>query len=122
MIASFSLMLFPSQLGSTRFTVFPLVSTFPHSTSFIPSLISKTIQSISLCREVRSGRLYCVNMLQLWFYSHMSLFSRVEPVGFLRKNRVKITIAIDLPLMCDTTAWLGYLFGLGPTNWVWRAK
>ena len=63
-----------------------------------------------------------MNMLQLWFYSHMSLFSRVEPVGFLRKNRVKITIAIDLPFMCDTTAWLGYLFGLGPTNWVWRAK
>ena len=33
---------------------------------------------------------------------------------FLRKNRVKITIAINLPLIHDTTAWLGYLFGLGP--------
>lgn len=52
----------------------------------------------------------------------MSLFSRVEPVGFLRKNRVKITVALDLPLMRDTTTWLGYLFGLGPIDWVWKVK
>ena len=123
MIAFFSLMQFLSQSGSISFTVLPLVSTLPHNTSFITSLLSETIRSLSLCQEAGSGRLhYCVHMLQLWFCSHMSLFPRVEPVRFLRKNRVKITVAIDLHLMRDTTAWLGYMFGLGPTNWVWRVK
>ena len=99
------------------------MSTLPHNTSFIPSLLFKTIRSFSLCREAGSGRLhYSVHMLQLWFCSHISLFYRVEPIGFLRKNRVKITVAIDLPLMCDTIAWLGYLFDLGPIDWVWRVK
>ena len=39
-------------------------------------------------------------------------------MGFLRSNRVKITIALDLPFTGDTIAWLRYLFGLGPPNWV----
>jgi len=43
-------------------------------------------------------------------------------VGFLRKNRVKITVALDLPFTRDTIAWLRYLFGLGPTGWIWRVK
>ena len=43
-------------------------------------------------------------------------------MGFLRKNRVKITIALNLPFTGDTIAWLRYLFSLSPTDWVWRVK
>ena len=43
-------------------------------------------------------------------------------MGFLRKNRVKITVALDLPFTKDTVGWLQYLFALSPTNWTWRVK
>lgn len=66
-----------------------------------------------------SGRLgYCVHMLQLWFCSHLSVIFRVQRMGFLGRNRVKIIIALDLSFTRDITTWLRYLFGLGPTNWV----
>ena len=117
MVAFFGSVLFPSQPSSIIFAVLPLVSTLPHSTSFIPSLLLETIQSLSLCREMGCGRLgCCVHLLQLWFYSHLSVISRAQPVGFLRRNRVKIIVALDLPFTRDTTAWLRYLFGLGPTD------
>ena len=63
----------PSQLGSISFAVLPLVSTLRHSTSFIPPLFFRTIWYFSLCCEMGNGRLgYCVHLLQLWFYSHLS--------------------------------------------------
>ena len=66
-----------------------------------------------------SGRLGCyVHLLQLWFCSHLSVISLAQPMGFLRKNRAKITIVLDLPFTEDTVAWMRYLFGLGPTDWV----
>ena len=49
MVAFFGLVLFPSQSGSISFEVLLLVSTLPHSTSFISSLLSKTIRSLSVC-------------------------------------------------------------------------
>ena len=59
MVAFFSSMLFPSQSGSISFTVLPLVSTLPHSISFILFLRSETIWSLSLCHEMGSGKLGC---------------------------------------------------------------
>ena len=119
MVAFFDTVLFPSQSCSISFSVLPLVSTLPYSTSFIPSLLSKTIRSLSLCREMGSGRLgCCVHLLQLWFCSHLNVIFRAQPVGFFRKNRVKLTVALDLPFIGDTTSWLLYLFGLGPINWI----
>ena len=122
-VAFFGLVSFLSQSGSISLVVLPWVSTLPHSTSFIPSLLSETIQSLSLFREMGSGRLgYCVHLLQLWFYSHLSVIYKAQLVRFLRKNRVKIIAAFDHPFTRDTAAWLRYLFGLGPTNWGWRVK
>ena len=113
----FNTVLFPSQSGSISFVVLPLVSTLPHSTSFIPALLSKTVRSISLCCETGNGRLgCCVHLLQLWFCSHLSVIARVKPMGFLRRNKVKLTVALDLPFTGDTNGWLRYLFGLSPAN------
>ena len=44
-----------------------------------------------------------MHLLQLWFCSHLSVISRAQSVGFLRKNRVKIIVALDLPFIGDTT-------------------
>ena len=63
------------------------------------------------------GRLgCCVHLLQLWFYSHLSVIFRAQSVRFLRKNRIKITVALDLPFNGDTAGWLRYSFGLCPTD------
>ena len=103
--------------GSISFAVLPLVSTLPNSTSFIPFILSKTIRFLSLCRETGSGRLgCCMHLLQLWFYSHLSVIFRAQSVRFLRKNRIKITVALDLPFNGDTAGWLRYSFGLCPTD------
>ena len=62
-------------------------SALPHSTSFVPSLISKTIRSLSLCCAMGKGRLgCCVHLLQLWFCSHLSVISRAQPVGVLEEE------------------------------------
>ena len=50
------------------------------------------------------------------------MIARVKPMGFLRRNKVKLTVALDLPFAGDTNGWLRYLFGLSPANWTWRVK
>jgi len=123
MVAFFGIVLCPSQSGSISFAILPLVSALPRSTSFIPFLLFETIQSLSLCRETGSGMLGCyVNLLQLWFYIYLNVISSAQPAGFLRKNGVKITVALDFPFAGDSASWLRYLFGLGLTNWTWRVK
>ena len=99
-------------------------NTLPNNISFIPTFLFETVRSFFfVCRVVGRGRLrFYVHMLQLWFCSHMSVFFRDQAIVFMKRNRVKITVSIDLPFIGDITAWIGYLFGLGPTNWVWRVK
>ena len=77
LVAFFGAVLFPSPSRAISFAILPLVSALPHCTSFIPALLSKTIRSLSLCRETGRGRLgYCIHMLQLWLYSHLSVIFR----------------------------------------------
>ena len=102
LVAFFGIVLFPSPSGAVSFVVLPLVSALPHGTSFIPALLCETIRSLSLCREADRGRLgCCVHMLQLWFYSHLSVIDRDQPMGFVSRNRVRATVALDLPFSGD---------------------
>jgi len=102
-VAFFGTVIFPSSSRAISFVVLPLVSALPHSTSFILALLSETIRSLSLCREADRGRLgYYVHMLQLWFCSHLSVIYKDQPIGFVSRNRVRATIALDLPFSGDT--------------------
>ena len=77
LVTFFGAVLFPSSSGAVSFAVLPLVCALPHGISFIPPLLSETIRSLSLCREIGKGRLGChVHMLQLWFCSHLSVIAR----------------------------------------------
>ena len=88
-MALFGAMLFPSSLRVVNFAILPLVSALPHGISFIPSLLSKTIKSLSLCRETGRGKLgYCVHVLQLWFCSHLNLIVRDQPMSFVSRSRI----------------------------------
>ena len=76
-----------------------------------------------MCRETGRGRPgYCVHVLQLWFYSHLSVIVRGQPVGFVSRNRVQATVALDLPFSSDTKGWLRYLCSLSPDDWIWSVK
>ena len=119
LVAFFGVVLFPSSSGVVIFFVLPLVSTLPHGISFIPSLLSKTIKSLSLCRETGRGKLgYCVHVLQLWFCSHLNLIVRDQPMGFVSRNRVRAIIVLDIPFSEDTEGWLRYLCSLSLTDWI----
>ena len=77
LVAFFGVVMFPLSLGAISFAVFPLVSALPHGTFFIPTLLSETIRSLSLCWGTDMGRLgYCVHLLQLWFCIHLSVIAR----------------------------------------------
>ena len=75
----FGAMLFPSPSRAISFVVLPLVNVLPHGFCFIPALLSKTIRSLSLCRET----------------------GRDQPMGFVHRNRVRSTVFLDLPFSDD---------------------
>lgn len=57
LVAFFGTMLFPSSSEAVNFVVLPLMSALPHGSSFIPTLLSKKVRSLSLCRKTSRGRL-----------------------------------------------------------------
>ena len=77
----------------------------------MPSSTLRLLLFLSLCSEKGRGRLRCcVHILQLWFCSHLNVISKVQPIEFMRRNRVKIIVALNLSFTRDITIWLGYLF------------
>ena len=123
LVAFFGVVLFPSSSGVVIFFILLLVSTLHHGISFIPTLLSKTIRSLSFCWETDRGRLgCCVHMLQLWFHSHLSFIARDQPVGFVSRNRVQATVVFYLPFSRDIKDWLRYFCSLSPADWTWRVK
>ena len=38
-------------------------------------------------------------------------------MGFVNRNRVWATVALDLPFSRDTEGWLRYLCSLSPSDW-----
>ena len=63
-MAFFGVVLFLSPLGAISFVVLPLVSVLPHGYSFITTLLSETVRSLSTCREARQPR-PCVTVVVL---------------------------------------------------------
>ena len=119
----FGTVLFSSSSGDVSFAILPLVRALPHGIYFILALLSKTIRSLSLCRETGRGRLGCyVHLLQLWFCSHLSVIARDQPEGFAIRSRFRATIVLDLPFSRDTVGCLRYLCSLSPTDWTSRVK
>ena len=123
LMAFFGVVLFPSSSRVISFVILPLVCALPHGTSFILTLLSKTIRSLSLYQETGRGRLGCyVHMLQLWFCSHLNVITKDQPMGFMSRNKVWAIVVLDLPFSGDIKGWLKYLCSLSPINWTWRVK
>ena len=113
LVAFSGAMLFPPSSRAVSLIILPLVSALTYGIFFISTLLSKTIRFLSLCWETGKGRLNCcVHLLQLWFYSHLSVIARDQPVGFVSRNRVQATLVLDLPFSGDAEGWLRYLCSL----------
>lgn len=99
-MAFFSMVLFPSPSESISFVILPLVSVLPDGLSFIPALLFESIRSLSLCRETSKGRLgCCVLMLQLWFYSHLSIIASDQSMGFVGRSRIRAIVLAGITLL-----------------------
>ena len=98
LVAFSGAMLFPPSSRAVSLIILPLVSALTYGISFISTLLSKTIRFLSLCWETGKGRLgCCVHMLLLWFCSHLSVIAKDQPVDSVSRNRVRATVALDLP-------------------------
>ena len=119
LMAFLGTVLFHSSSRAINFSILPLVSALPHGTTFIFALLSKTIRSLSLCRETIRGRLgCCVHMLQLWFY-HLSVIVRDQPMGFVCRNKFQSTVFLNLPFSRDQVGYY-QLARADPLCWLAR--
>jgi hypothetical protein len=64
---------FPASAGRIDLGVIPLV--FSEGKSIVPAILCETMRSLSYCRRQGEGvSMFCTQLLQLWFYSHLRHF------------------------------------------------
>uniref|UniRef100_A0A2N9HS73 DUF7745 domain-containing protein n=1 Tax=Fagus sylvatica TaxID=28930 RepID=A0A2N9HS73_FAGSY len=83
-IAFAGIFLFPTSAGRIDLGVIPLV--FSEGRSIIPAILCETVRSLSYCRRQGDGiPMFCTQLLQLWFCSHLRHFYRLQtPYHFER--------------------------------------
>ena len=75
-IAFSGIFLFPTSAGRIDLGVIPLV--FSEGRSIIPAILCETVRSLSYCKRRGEGvPMFCVQLLQLWFCSHLKHFYRL---------------------------------------------
>uniref|UniRef100_A0A2N9GM69 DUF7745 domain-containing protein n=1 Tax=Fagus sylvatica TaxID=28930 RepID=A0A2N9GM69_FAGSY len=83
-IAFAGIFLFPTSAGRIDLGVIPIV--FSEGRSIIPAILCETVRSLSYCRRQGEGvPMFCTQLLQLWFCSHLRHFYRLQtPYHFER--------------------------------------
>uniref|UniRef100_A0A2N9ELL6 DUF7745 domain-containing protein n=1 Tax=Fagus sylvatica TaxID=28930 RepID=A0A2N9ELL6_FAGSY len=83
-IAFAGIFLFPTSAGRIDLGVIPIV--FSEGRSIIPAILCETVRSLSYCRRQGEGvPMFCTQLLQLWFCSHLQHFHRLQtPYHFER--------------------------------------
>lgn len=111
--------------GTIPFTIGCYEFCYSYTSEYSPSWLFfhsrftfETVRLLSLRREAGRGRLgCCIHVLQLWFYSHLSIIARDQPMGFMDRNRIWAIVSLDLPFSRDIDGCLRYLCSLSPTGW-----
>uniref|UniRef100_A0A2N9HSR6 DUF7745 domain-containing protein n=1 Tax=Fagus sylvatica TaxID=28930 RepID=A0A2N9HSR6_FAGSY len=119
-IAFAGIFLFPTSAGRIDLGVIPIV--FSEGRSIIPAILCETVRSLSFCRRQGEGvPMFCTQLLQLWFCSHLQHFYRLQtPYHFER--------TYGEPDRPDSTSLhrrqscLGalYLLDLPLSGWAWK--
>ena len=95
-IAFAGIFLFPTSAGRIDLGVIPLV--FSEGRSIIPAILCETVRSLSFCRRQGEGvPMFCTQLLQLWFCSHLQHFYRLQTPYHFERYTVRQTTKIALP-------------------------
>uniref|UniRef100_A0A2N9G8M6 DUF7745 domain-containing protein n=1 Tax=Fagus sylvatica TaxID=28930 RepID=A0A2N9G8M6_FAGSY len=119
-IAFAGIFLFPTSAGRIDLGVIPIV--FSEGRSIIPAILCETVRSLSFCRRQGEGvPMFCTQLLQLWFCSHLQHFYRLQTPYHFERHTVSQTVQIALPFTGDSRAWALYLLDLPLSGWAWKA-
>ena len=84
--------------------------------SIVLAVLCETVRSLSYCRRQGEGMsMFCVQLLQLWFCSHL----RQTPYHFTRRT-VRQTVDTSLPFTGTRNEWALHLLNLPLSVWSWR--
>jgi hypothetical protein len=118
-IAFAGIFLFPTSAGRIDLGVIPIV--FSEGRSIIPAILCETVRSLSYCRRQGEGvPMFCTQLLQLWFCSHLQHFHRLQTPYHFERHTVSQTVQIALPFTGDSRAWALYLLDLPLSGWAWK--
>jgi hypothetical protein len=118
-IAFAGIFLFPTSAGRIDLGVIPIV--FSEGRSIIPAILCETVRSLSYCRRQGEGvPMFCTQLLQLWFCSHLQHFHRLQTPYHFERHTVSQTVQIVLPFTGDSRAWALYLLDLPLSGWAWK--
>jgi hypothetical protein len=118
-IAFAGIFLFPTSAGKIDFGVIPLV--FSEGRSIVPAILCETVRSLSFCRRQGEGvPMFCTQLLQLWFCSHLRHFYRLQTPYHFERYTVKQTVKIALPFTGNSRDWALYLLDLPLGEWSWK--
>uniref|UniRef100_A0A2N9F0N4 DUF7745 domain-containing protein n=1 Tax=Fagus sylvatica TaxID=28930 RepID=A0A2N9F0N4_FAGSY len=99
--------------------VIPLV--FSEGRSIIPAILCETVRSLSYCRRQGEGvPMFCTQLLQLWFCSHLRHFYRLQTPYHFERHTVSQTVNIALPFTGNSRDWALYLLDLPLGEWSWK--
>uniref|UniRef100_A0A2N9GMZ6 DUF7745 domain-containing protein n=1 Tax=Fagus sylvatica TaxID=28930 RepID=A0A2N9GMZ6_FAGSY len=88
-IAFAGIFLFPTSAGRIDLGVIPIV--FSEGRSIIPAILCETVRSLSFCRRQGEGvPMFCTQLLQLWFCSHLQHFYRLQTPYHFERHTVHL--------------------------------
>jgi hypothetical protein len=118
-IAFACIFLFTTSAGRIDLGVIPLV--FSEGRSIVPAILYETVWSLSYCRRQGEGvPMFCSQLLQLWFCSHLQHFYRLQTPYHFERHTVSQTVKIALPFTGNSRAWALYLLDLPLSGWAWK--
>ena len=118
-IAFTSIFLFPTSAGRIDLRVIPLI--FNEGRSIIPPILCEIIRSLSYCRRQGEGvPMFCTQLLQLWFYSHLRYFYLLQTPYHFERHTVRQTVDTVLLFTGNSRDWVLYLLDLPLSEWSWK--
>uniref|UniRef100_A0A2N9HSP9 DUF7745 domain-containing protein n=1 Tax=Fagus sylvatica TaxID=28930 RepID=A0A2N9HSP9_FAGSY len=118
-IAFAGIFLFPTSAGRIDLGIIPLV--FSEGRSIIPAILCETVRSLSYYRRQGEGvPMFCTQLLQLWFCSHLRHFHRLQTPHHFERHTVSQTVKIVLPFTGNSRDWALYLLDLPLSGWAWK--
>uniref|UniRef100_A0A2N9G4C1 DUF7745 domain-containing protein n=1 Tax=Fagus sylvatica TaxID=28930 RepID=A0A2N9G4C1_FAGSY len=118
-IAFAGIFLFPTSAGRIDLGVIPLI--FSKGKSIIPAILCETVRSLSYCRRQGKGvPMFCKQLLQLWFCSHLRYFYRLQTPYHFERHTVRQTVDTALLFTSNSRDWVLYLLDLPLSEWSWK--